>query len=86
MLITQTYDLRGLTFMQKDDFGSVGDEESDDWHTEVCYVLKKDARPLIVHPIFFDSHENNNGEYKFNKLTLNLGYYFTENIKGFIEY
>jgi hypothetical protein len=34
----------------------------------------------------FDRYETNDGADSFSELTLNIGYYFTQNIKGYIEY
>ena len=34
----------------------------------------------------FDGYEENDGKDSFTTTTLNLGYYFTQSIKGFVEY
>jgi len=36
--------------------------------------------------IRYDSYEENDGGDQFDELTLNLSFYFTQNIKGFVEY
>jgi hypothetical protein len=36
--------------------------------------------------IRLDSYETTDGASSFDELTLNLGYYFTQNIKAYIEY
>jgi len=70
----------------KDDWETSGNEDNDAWYTQAFYVWKKNARPLLVPLIRFDSYEKNDGNDEYRELTLNLGYYFTENIKGFVEY
>jgi len=44
------------------------------------------GKPTWVPLIRYDSYERNDGNDQFNELTLNVGYYFRENAKGFIEY
>jgi hypothetical protein len=36
--------------------------------------------------IRLDSYDTNGGVDSFDELTLNLSYYFTQNIKGYLEY
>jgi hypothetical protein len=78
--------LTGAYLHAKDDQETSGSEDNDAWYTQAFYVWRKDARPLVVPLIRFDSYEENDGNDKYKELTLNLGYYFTENIKGFVEY
>ncbi|MDQ7787909.1 MAG: hypothetical protein RDU01_09885 [Thermodesulfovibrionales bacterium] len=78
--------LTGAYLHAKDDRETSGSEDNNAWYTQAFYVWKKDTRPLIVPLIRFDSYEENDGNDKYKELTLNVGYYFTENIKGFVEY
>lgn len=78
--------LTGAYLRAKDDGEITGEEENDAWYAQLFYVWRKDARPLVVPLVRFDSYEENDGNDEYKELTLNLGYYFTENIKGFIEY
>ena len=43
-------------------------------------------RPTWVPLIRFDSCETNDGADSFDEVALNLGYYFNQNIKGYLEY
>ena len=40
----------------------------------------------MVPHVRFDSYEESDGKDEYKELTLNVGYYFTENIKGSVEY
>jgi hypothetical protein len=76
----------GAYMHAKDDMETSGNEENTAWYLQTFYVWQKDARPLLVPLVRFDSYEENDGHDDFEELTLNIGYYFTENIKGFVEY
>jgi hypothetical protein len=76
----------GAYLHAEDDLEISGDEDNDAWYAQAFYVYQKDARPLLVPLVRFDSYEQNDGKDDYGELTLNLGYYFTENIKGFVEY
>jgi predicted porin len=78
--------LTGAFLHAKDDRQMSGSEENDAWYTQAFYVLRKDTRPLLVPLVRFDSYEENDGKDGYDELTLNVGYYFTENIKGYVEY
>jgi len=78
--------LTGAYLHAKDDRETSGSEDNNAWYTQAFYVWKKDTRPLVVPLLRFDSYEENDGNEEYKELTLNLGYYFTENIKGFVEY
>ena len=76
----------GAYLHAEDDLETTGDEENNAWYAQVLYVFQKDSRPLIVPVVRYDGHEENDGKNQFDELTFNAGYYFTQNIKGFIEY
>ncbi|MBE0426386.1 MAG: hypothetical protein IBX72_07040 [Nitrospirae bacterium] len=78
--------LTGAYLHAKDDRDIAGNEDNDAWYAQAFYVWKKDVRPLLVPLVRFDSYEKSDGKDEYKELTLNLGYYFTENIKGFVEY
>lgn len=78
--------LTGAYLHAKDDREASGSEDNKAWYTQAFYVWKKDARALIVPLVRFDSYEENDGDDKYEELTMHIGYYFTENIKGFVEY
>jgi len=71
---------------EDDNSTAMSDLENDAWYLQRQYVVKKDGRPQIVPLLRIDSYETNNGMDDFMSGTLNVGYYFTQNIKGFVEY
>ena len=78
--------LQGVYLLAEDDRATSGQEDNNAWYAEAWYAVTRDDRPAWVPLIRFDSYERNDGREDFQELTLNLGYYFTENIKGFAEY
>ena len=76
----------GAYLRAKDDREARGDEDNNAWYAQAFYVWKKDERPLLVPLVRFDSYEENDGDDEYEELSFNVGYYFTENIKGFVEY
>ncbi|MEN8108630.1 MAG: hypothetical protein ABFS22_11565 [Pseudomonadota bacterium] len=71
---------------EDDDPTGNDDEENDAWYLQGEYVFKQDGRPTIVPLVRVDSWQEDDGNDDFKTVTLNLGYYFTQNIKGYIEY
>jgi len=49
-------------------------------------VHTKSGKPTWVPLIRYDSYEKNDGKDQYDELTLNVGYYFQENAKGFVEF
>ncbi|MEN8132376.1 MAG: hypothetical protein ABFS45_19800 [Pseudomonadota bacterium] len=62
------------------------DLENDAWYLQGQYVFRSGGRPTWVPLVRFDIYETNDGQDDFSEVVLNLGYYFTENIKGYVEY
>ncbi len=44
------------------------------------------GRPTWVPLLRYDSYQKSNGTQEYNEAVLSLTYYFTQNIKGFVEY
>lgn len=78
--------LQGVYLVAEDERATSGKEDNDAWYAQAWYAVRSEGRPTWVPLVRFDSYERNDGEEDFQELTLNLGYYFTENIKGFVEY
>jgi len=79
--------LTGVYIRGKDDNAAgTSEDENDAWYLQGIYVVKDDGRPSIVPLVRFDSYEMNDGNDQYKSYTLNLGYYFTQNIKGFAEF
>lgn len=78
--------LTGAYLYSKDDLMPTGDENNDAWYLQAFYVLQDFYIPKIVPLIRYDGYEDNDGNDQFDELTLNISFYLTENIKGFLEY
>lgn len=76
----------GAFVKAKDDRTTPGEDKNDAWYAQGLYVFKDKDRPTWVPLLRYDSYEKANGVDKYDELTLNLGYYFTQNVKGFVEY
>lgn len=85
-------DINNFRFMgaflkaKDDNAGATSEVENDAWYLQGQYVVKDKGRPTWVPLIRFDQYEKNNGVDEYKEFALNLGYYFTQNIKGFIEW
>jgi len=65
----------------------VGEEDNVAISVQAFHTFRtKSGKPGLVPLIRYDSYEKNDGRDQFDELTLNVGYYFQENTKGFIEY
>ena len=69
-----------------DDATATAEEDNNAWYLQGQYAFKDKGRPTTVAILRFDDYEENNGVDTFSAATANVTYYFTENIKGFIEY
>jgi len=79
--------ITGVYIRGKDDRASgSGEDDNDAWYVRGLYVIKHDGRPQIVPLVRLDSFEKNDGKDDFKSYTLNVGYYFTQNVKGFAEF
>jgi predicted porin len=66
--------------------GSVTQEDNDAFYLQGQYMFMQDGRPTFVPMVRFDQYEKKDGAEEYKEYTVNLGYYFTENIRGYIEY
>jgi len=65
----------------------VGDEDNDAVSVQGFWTFRDDTlRPTWVPLVRYDHYEMNDGNDSFDELTLNLSYYFTQNVKGYVEY
>jgi outer membrane protease len=48
--------------------------------------MRDSGRTTWVPLLRLDSYEQNDGKDSYSAATVNIGYYFTQNIKGFVEY
>jgi len=69
------------------DLRGPGEDDNNAFSLQAIYTVLNDSlRPTWVPLIRLDSYETNDGMESFDEVTLNLGYYFTQNIKGYVEY
>ncbi len=80
--------IQAVYIAASDDLASgIGDEDNDAYSVQAFWTFTDDTlRPTWVPLIRYDSYETNDGNSDFDELTLNLTYYFTQNIKGYVEY
>ncbi len=80
--------IQALFVTASDDLvGGIGDEDNDAFSLQGFWTFTDDTlRPTWVPLIRYDTYETNDGNDDFGELTLNLTYYFNQNIKGFVEY
>ncbi len=71
-----------------DDLASgIGDEDNDAYSIQAFWTFTDDTRrPTWVPLVRYDSYETNDGASDVDELTLNLTYYFNQNIKAYVEY
>ena len=90
--VLQDLRLQGLFIAGTDDrdpadIRGPGEDDNDAFSLQALYTFRDDTlRPTWVPLIRLDSYETTDGASSFDELTLNLGYYFTQNIKAYIEY
>lgn len=64
-----------------------GEDDNNAYSLQAFYTIVDDSlRPTWVPLIRLDSYETNDGLDSFDELTLNVSYYFRQNIKGYLEY
>lgn len=71
---------------EDDNVGATATDKNTSWYAQAQYTMMKDGRPTFVPLVRFDNYEKNDGQDEYREFTLNLGYYFTQNIKGYLEY
>jgi hypothetical protein len=79
--------LQGIFVTASDDQAGGGEHDNDTYSLQAFWTFHDDSlRPTFVPLVRFDSFETNDGNDDFKDLTLNVTYYITQNIKGFVEY
>jgi len=71
-----------------DDTTTPGTEvDNDALSIQAMHIFKtKTGKPTFVPLIRLDNYEQNNGADKYKEMTLNVSYYFTQNVKGYLEF
>ncbi len=69
-----------------DNSGATAEEDNNAIYVEARYAFMKNGRPTFVPLLRLDSYEKNNGQDDYDEITLQAGYYFAENARGFVEY
>jgi len=79
--------LMGALLQATDDNSAATTEEDNSAaYVEARYTFTNGGRPSFVPLVRLDSYEKNNGKDDYDEITLQANYYFTENVRGFIEY
>jgi len=69
------------------DLRGPGEDDNSAFSLQAIYTVLDDSlRPTWVPLVRYDTYETNDGSRSFDELTLNLGYYFTQNTKAYLEY
>ena len=88
----QDFRFQGLYIAGTDDRDAAdirgpGEDDNNAFSLQALYTIRDDTlRPTWVPLIRYDSYETNDGANSFDEFTLNIGYYFNQNIKGYLEY
>ena len=77
---------QGAYIEGKDDVAGGGEASNTTYSLQAMYLFTANSAPTWVPVVRLDSSETNDGNDKTTELTLNLTRYFSQNIKGFIEY
>lgn len=85
-VVPGTLRLMGAYLEAEDDRDTTGEDENDALFVQALYAVQQDGRPTWVPLIRYDDYEEDDGRDDFEEITLNLTYYFTENIKGHVEW
>ncbi len=78
--------LTGVYMQAKDDSNTGIQATNNGYYIQAIYHLMENGRPTLVPLLRLETYEKNNGQDKYSLATANITYYFTENVKGFIEY
>jgi len=78
--------ITGVYMQAKDDTDAGGEVSNNSYYLQGFYRFMENGRPTLVPLVRLENYEKNNGQDNYSLLTLNLSYYFDENVKGFIEY
>ena len=64
-----------------------GEDDNNAYSLQAFWTFRDDSlRPTFVPLVRFDGYEKDDGNSDFKELTLNISYYFNQNIKGYLEY
>lgn len=78
--------LTAVYMSYSDDMETGSSNDNNMYYVQGMYRIMEGDRPLIVPLLRLEGREENNGADSYSTAILNLGYYFAENVKGFLEY
>jgi hypothetical protein len=73
-------------FLSAEDDVALVTEDNDVYFVQGLYVHRKDKRPTWTALLRYDNEEGTNGTLERKAWTANVGYYFKENVRGFVEF
>ena len=71
---------------EDDNASATATEKNKAWFVQGSYAVQQDGRPTWVPILRVDYYEKSNGASQFKEAVLGATYYFTQNIKGMVEY
>jgi hypothetical protein len=71
---------------EDDNASGVGTVENDAYYVQGIYIHKNGTRPTWTALVRYDKEEATNGTLERKGWTANVGYYFKENVRGYVEY
>jgi hypothetical protein len=78
--------IQGLYVSAEDDITNGAAADNTALSLQGMYVFKNGKKPTWVPIMRYDSYEFLDGQEVYDELTFNLTYYFTQNVKGYVEY
>lgn len=69
-----------------DDSTATADVDNDAYYVQAFYTVKEGSRTTWAPLVRYDSYDKKDGAETINELTLGVNYYFTENVRGMVEY
>jgi hypothetical protein len=69
-----------------DNSAATADVDNDAYYVQALYTVKEGSRTTWAPLVRYDVYEKNDGADTINELTLGVNYYFTENVRGMVEF
>lgn len=69
-----------------DNSAATAEVDNDAYYVQALYTVKDGARVTWAPLIRFDSYETSGGAVEVDEITVGLNYYFTENVRGMVEF
>jgi len=85
--VAKTLTISAVVMSATDDNATaIAEEKNDAMYVQVLYVNHDNARSNWAPLIRYDSYDKNDGAETISELTLGMNYYFSDNVRGMLEY